>query len=213
MFFTEENLQSIDMLTSFAGSIQLNTSIHSSWESCLLELFHKTDEMGRSALHYVCSETQTASSISLLQLILRLGGSPNCQDEQGQTPLTLLLTWCYDPDIRFTMTKMLLEAGANPNLYPPGSLTPLMTAVLLDDITLVDLLVTHGADVNTRFLTDAPLLVQNRATALSLCANYRQSEILTYFLLRKGISGEVMFHALLKADPESKLIIRHFLKA
>jgi ankyrin repeat protein len=213
MIFTQENIETIHILSSFAASIDLLPSEHDTWESCLSELFCKVNNDGQSALHVVCSRNPTASSMCLLRLLLLFNPSVNDQDICGQTPLSLLLTWCSDETVRWGMAKMLLEAGANPNLCPPGSLTPLMTAVLLHDITLVDLLICHGANVDTRFETDTPLLVPNRSSALSLSANKSQWVIMTYFLATCKFDPNVLFQALLRADPETKCLMRQLLKS
>jgi ankyrin repeat protein len=211
MFFTQENLETIDLLSSFAASIDLNPSNYTSWEQCLLELFQTANQDGQTALHALCSRNPTSSSVCMLRLLL-LFGSPNHQDFRGETPLSLLLTWCFDEPIRLEMATMLLNAGADPNLCPPEFLTPLMTAVLLNDFALVDLLVSHGADVNPRFHTDSPLLVPDRATAFSLSVNKNQWHLMTYLFVRCTIHENVLFQALVKADPETKTVLRQLLK-
>jgi hypothetical protein len=213
MFFTQENIETIHILSSFAESIDLLPSEHASWEQCLSELFCKVNNDGQSALHVVCSRNPSASSMCLLRLILLFNTSVNIQDISGQTPLSLLLTWCSDETVRWGMTKMLLEAGADPNICPHGSLTPLMTAVLLHDITIVDLLICYGADVNMRFETETPLLVANRSSALSLSANKSQWNIMTYFVTTCKFDPNVLFQALLRADPETKILMRQLLKS
>ena len=50
-----------------------------------------------------------------------------------------------DPDSRYELAKVLLEAGADPNARQQDAFTPLMEADQLGDSRLRELLVEHGA--------------------------------------------------------------------
>ena len=50
-----------------------------------------------------------------------------------------------DPDVRYEISKLLLEAGADPNARQQDEYTPLMAADQHDDTRLRELLVEHGA--------------------------------------------------------------------
>lgn len=52
----------------------------------------------------------------------------------------------HDPDVRFSIAKLLLEAGADPNARQQDDYTPLMAADQHGDTRLRDLLVAHGAN-------------------------------------------------------------------
>ncbi|KAF3932534.1 Ankyrin-3 [Dactylellina cionopaga] len=75
----------------------------------------------------------------------------NAQDQQQMTPLN----WMnfspnskYPLEVSKSMTKALLEAGADPNNQDANSGAPLAFAVTLQDKDVVELLLQHGADVN-----------------------------------------------------------------
>jgi uncharacterized protein len=50
-----------------------------------------------------------------------------------------------DPDVRYEIAQLLLEAGADPNARQQDEYTPLMAADQHGDVQLRDLLVAHGA--------------------------------------------------------------------
>jgi uncharacterized protein len=50
-----------------------------------------------------------------------------------------------DPDVRYAIAQLLLEAGADPNVRQQDEYTPLMAADQHGDARLRELLVTHGA--------------------------------------------------------------------
>jgi len=51
-----------------------------------------------------------------------------------------------DPDVRYSIAKLLLEAGADPNARQQDDYTPLMAADQHGDVRLRELLVAHGAN-------------------------------------------------------------------
>jgi ankyrin repeat protein len=97
-------------------------------------------------------------------------------------------------------------------MYPSNHMSPLITAVVLNDRDLLSLLLDHGADPNARFYTLSPLHVPNMSSALSLSANKSQWSLFFRLLQCKDLSESVQFHALLRADPETKLLFRAYLR-
>lgn len=74
----------------------------------------------------------------MIELLLKLGANPNTQDYYGQTALM------HSDDS--TITKLLLEHNADPNIACETGLTPLMNAVINYDVTTIKLLLKHQAD-------------------------------------------------------------------
>lgn len=87
-----------------------------------------------------------ASRPSIMKILIGAGADVNAVDNSiHKFPLgnALKLT---DPDDRYAVTKVLIDAGANVNVGYPN--TPLIEAVLEEDVRLVELLIASGANVN-----------------------------------------------------------------
>jgi hypothetical protein len=110
--------------------------------------------------------------IDILRQLLDAGADPNLPGGSiGQTPLVsavindhsdaaeLLLGAGADPDLASrsgavalhfakdeATARLLLEAGADPGVADSRGSTPLMAAVMLGDVDLVEILLEHGAD-------------------------------------------------------------------
>jgi ankyrin repeat protein len=85
-------------------------------------------------------------NVAALELLLRFGlnvdGIPG-----GVPPLVYIMTWATTP----TGPRWLLEHGANPNLaWGPDGEAPLHVAARRWDVTMVEMLVQHGADLTRR---------------------------------------------------------------
>lgn len=104
--------------------------------------------------------------VETTKLLLRLGCPPNARllyDEgrelkKGDTPLTTAVGWSPGSDDmesfgleptaekRKEITRLLLAAGADPNLASTRGYTPLLLAVMQQELGLAELLVNAGAD-------------------------------------------------------------------
>lgn len=73
---------------------------------------------------------------------LKAGGNANATDENGKT----LLYLSTGPKGSYEVTKLLLEAGADPNLCKAGGYSPLMNAALWSDLEGIKILLQYGAD-------------------------------------------------------------------
>lgn len=162
------------------------------------------DVFDRTSLHYAALYK---SEIGIFEMGSISDIDPNHIDCLGNTALHILLQHqTMNSSVRLVLVRALLRGGADPNVGGPGSLTPLMMAVLTTDVPLVKLLCDFGADVNARYLTDAQLHFPNKMTALSLAASMNLPDVIRCL---KGPSVEptTIFHALQKASPSMKAVI------
>ena len=104
---------------------------------------------------------------------------------------------------------LLLRYGADPNVGSPGSPTPLMLAVMKEDVPIVNSLLLMGADPNRR-IQEEGLFFKSNDTALSLAVRLdslcgtksaytpAQLDCIASILQKSpiGISSTVLFHAL-----------------
>ncbi|EPS43039.1 hypothetical protein H072_2973 [Dactylellina haptotyla CBS 200.50] len=119
-----------------------------------------------------------AKSLELFKFVMgRPDVNVHAKDKQGMT----CLNWIafspnanYPLEISKEMTKMLLEAGADPNNQDFNSGAPLTFAVSLQDKDVVELLLQHGADVNddnkqglTALHLAASIVKANRGTEIA----------------------------------------------
>ncbi len=85
-----------------------------------------------------------ANDIESIKLLLSLGADVNRRDSTGAPPLMITL---LNPDR--TLLRLLVESGADVNAEVPGEwTTPLMNAVVANDLGAVEFLLEVGADVN-----------------------------------------------------------------
>jgi len=114
---------------------------------------------------------QTADT-GTVKSLLRRGANPNAVDADG-TPALMAATLYAGAD----SLQLLLDAGANPNTANAAGATTLMWAV--PDLAKVQLLISHGADVNARS-------INLQRTPLLIAARYSGSTEVLRLLLDKG---------------------------
>lgn len=105
-----------------------------------------TDAAGKTVLHHA---VQNGDDTALLHILLDAGAGIDVKDKLRMTPLAAAII-----KHRINSIKLLLEAGADPNLTvgPGKGISPL---VLLAqnreyDNEIIRLLIKHGADTNAR---------------------------------------------------------------
>lgn len=100
------------------------------------------DEMGWRPLHVGIGQADPGVAAALTQLLLKYGARVNEWDaEHNETPI---LT-ASDPPKPNT-ARILLAAGAEPNVVRSDGQSPLRLAVQANDLELANLLLEHGAD-------------------------------------------------------------------
>jgi len=97
---------------------------------------------GWAPLHYVCHSS--FASVELARELLRRGADPNAYFRNAYGPMSALYGAAgviHDPEL----TRLLLDAGANPNGEPQRG-DALYHSVEVDDTACLRLLLDHGAD-------------------------------------------------------------------
>lgn len=100
---------------------------------------------GQSLLHDAVGK----SNVEAVRLLLSLGTDVNAVSSGGSTPLIIAASRDqHDIAKLYDITKLLLEAGADPNIRGNKGMTALRWAVTnpKGDFRLVRLLLQHGAD-------------------------------------------------------------------
>ncbi len=99
---------------------------------------------GVSALKLACAK----GNLDAAQVLLAHGADPLPADAEGHTALTLAQE--HAGENRVPLMRMLLEHGASPDgQMGKDGWSPLLTAVVNHDIRTAELLLTHGARVDT----------------------------------------------------------------
>ncbi len=174
--------------------------------NAILDPSHPLDEFERTPLHYAVH----INAFNVLQSFLFLQLFPiNQQDCLQHTALyRAMQTVTYTSEEQAQLQQIvytLLWYGADPNLHHPEDPSPLMLAVLKQDEFLIDLLLTAGADVNTR-LEGNGVLLRSRDSPVSLATRLHtlipssvsehQLHLLGKLLLAPTVSPCIVFHAL-----------------
>jgi ankyrin repeat protein len=117
------------------------------------------DQAGTAPLHLAISNRDREVVEMLIERDANVNAITNLSGGEGQTPLHFLANpWKLPKDLPWDdieIAKLLLQHGANPNIrakdgvWPKTeNITPLSLAYEADNKKLVDLLISHGADVN-----------------------------------------------------------------
>jgi quinoprotein dehydrogenase-associated probable ABC transporter substrate-binding protein len=89
------------------------------------------------------SEAVIANDPARVKFLVTEGGADvNARDSQGYTPLTSAARQRYAG-----LIKVLLDLKAKPNIADGDNQTPLLEAVLRDDVPAIKVLLAHGADI------------------------------------------------------------------
>ena len=92
------------------------------------------------------------SPLAFVQTLLDHGANPNYPDRAGFPSLIAALS--TDRSDRLELLRLLLSRGADTAQRGLNDWTPLHYAVNRDDVSAIELLLAHGADVNARTRID-----------------------------------------------------------
>ncbi len=148
---------------------------------------------GVSALKLACAK----GNLDAAQVLLAHGADPFPADAEGHTALTLAQE--HAGEDRVPLMRMLLEHGASPDgQVGEDGRSPLLTAVVSHDIRAAELLLTHGARVDTPG--------EAGSTPLMMAAGYGYSALVEQLLARgasatrqDGDGNDALDHAALGA--------------
>ena len=135
---------------------------------------------GNSRLEEILFGHVILNNVQQVKTLLKYGVNPNCQDEQGNTPLhiltanTQLTGTSISGDSWLGMIRLLHYYGAHVNARNCAQLTALMMAASNGHTQMVDQLIRMGGDVN---LTNA-----EGNTALFSAVSRGQSEVVDVLL-------------------------------
>ncbi len=156
------------------------------------QLNHHT-KGGVSALKLACAK----GNLDAAQVLLAHGADPVPSDAEGHTALSLAQE--HAGENRVPLMRMLLEHGANPDSrVGDDGWSALMTAIVSHDLSTAELLLSHGASVDTT--ADAG------STPLMMAAGYGYTTLVRHLLehgasvLRQdGDGNDALDHAALGA--------------
>ncbi|KAF4956355.1 hypothetical protein FGADI_3932 [Fusarium gaditjirri] len=150
-----------------------------SWGSfaALKIILQRKDEVERLEHHpdrHPVNQAAEFGHNKCLEILLLHGFSPNIATPAGETALRLAIQ-----DRRIDLCKTLLSNKADPDLAPGNAYTPLIQAISMGDLTLVKLLIEHGATIDKR---EAPPGEGWSRTPLGIAADWSKPEIFQYLL-------------------------------
>lgn len=159
------------------------------------------DKWHTTAFHHLLAGHYTGGfEPEILKLFIRYGADVNAIDGDGRTPLGITAMNNQCPII---LCRMLLEAGADPNINPnqdkahysfnEEARPPLFAAAQRENIELMQLLIDHGADPgisvkNPVSSVALSTIIPNYETPLSRAISYKHPQAIR-FLLDHGVKA------------------------
>ena len=87
-------------------------------------------------------------SLETIKILLNAGASVNLKDDAGNSSLSIAIELSRRYKGVSPVLLLLLENGANPNAEQPGEDSPLMMAVEIVNLSVSEVLIQAGANVN-----------------------------------------------------------------
>jgi ankyrin repeat protein len=106
-----------------------------------VNLFNPDDPYGSPLAHAIL-QLDYDSSIEMVSLLIQAGADPSTWTSNGSSNPLIAAMWGEHDEA----TRLLLEAGGDPNIKDEEGCFPLRQAVLRGNIELVQLLLKHGAN-------------------------------------------------------------------
>jgi len=147
--------------------------------------------------------------VDVVKFLVEKGANVNKKTKFGETALTLNIGFVKrDKEI----VKILLDAGADPNIVYVNSMTPLLYAASSNDNDIVELLVDAGADVNAKNRDGTNAFMYGTPDILNILAkgnidiNFKDEEGKTYLHLaaERGLVPAVELLLEKGANPDIK---------
>ena len=104
----------------------------------LIDIFHRKDSEGRTALYWAAIR----GHLAMVQLLLDKGADVDSEDKYNQTALIAAVSRTHTDVVR-----LLLKRGANTERFRQYCLSPLQHAILTGNEELVRLLLENGANI------------------------------------------------------------------
>ncbi|XP_023315393.1 uncharacterized protein LOC106652425 [Trichogramma pretiosum] len=139
---------------------------------------NEKDLKNKTPLHYALKY----ANHNLVKLLIENGSFINCKTYNGESPLTYAIRYN-----KLESVKFLLSMGINPNGYTDNNFyqTYLTLAVKIGNKSIVELLIDHGANVNSFEPTDYCQSCSNSTSPLSVSISAGNEDIMK-LLVSKG---------------------------
>jgi len=150
-FILIKTLSDVDFFIKVTDNLNLkdkygNTFLSQAILSGQMDIFHMLIENGAdpNALH----EAVRMNNDYAVEVLLKAGAIINKQDKYGSTPIYEVT--CKASEKQLHIAKLLLDAGADPNIPRFSTYTPLINAIKEGNSELVELLLKAGANPNAK---------------------------------------------------------------
>lgn len=163
------------------------TYLHRTIKAGNTDMWHNYDLFDEPLDATYLTNIKTTNPI-LLESIIAHKVDVNIQDAKGRTPLYYAAKYKNEP-----ATKLLLQAGADPNIKDKNSLSPLIIACSIENnAPIITTLLTHNADTKDLFGPTPDLFVKDHEnektieTALKTCP-VNAAALMQFFKNKKTI--------------------------
>ena len=158
----------------------------------------KRDRNQRTAIHYAVKN----SNENVLTMLLQNGALVNVQDQHGDTPLHLCIS--------YNQADLLITHGADIEIKNKNGETPLHKAAMLSDADVIEVLIANEAKINEKDINNkTPILIAIEAS------NFFAADILLQYDADVTLSDnlkETAFHKAVKVRNVKSSFLRQLLE-